>query len=80
MAEKNIGKVITVIGPLFAAVGTSGAVYPAAGFCAEAAMAGAETVELNLADSDVSASFDQRIEGPASSTVPDWVAALLAGR
>ncbi|MFZ5962439.1 NAD-dependent deacylase [Thalassococcus sp. BH17M4-6] len=65
---------------LFAAIGTSGAVYPAAGFCAEAAMAGAETVELNLAESDVSASFGQRIEGPASSAVPDWVAGLLAGR
>lgn len=63
---------------LFAAIGTSGAVYPAAGFGQEAALAGAETVEINLAASDVSDTFDHHLPGPASRTVPAWVARLLA--
>ncbi|MBN9888400.1 NAD-dependent deacylase [Salipiger abyssi] len=63
---------------LFAAIGTSGQVYPAAGFVEEAAMAGAETVELNLADSGISRAFDDHRVGPASKVVPDWVAELLA--
>ena len=62
---------------IFAAIGTSGQVYPAAGFVSEAARAGAETVELNLESSDVSALFDRRISGPATETVPAWVEALL---
>ena len=63
---------------LFAAIGTSGQVYPAAGFVQEARMAGAATVELNLADSDMSHAFDDHITGPASKTVPAWVDRLLA--
>jgi NAD-dependent protein deacetylase/lipoamidase len=62
----------------FAAIGTSGQVYPAAGFVSEAARAGAETVELNLEPSDVSDLFDRRITGPASETVPTWVDEVLA--
>src|SRR5690606_30025132 len=42
---------------LFAAVGTSGNVYPAAGFVAVAAAAGAHTVELNLEPSEVASRF-----------------------
>ncbi len=64
---------------LFAAIGTSGQVYPAAGFVEEAQLAGAATVELNLRDSDMSYAFDQHIVGPASQTVPDWVDNLLSG-
>lgn len=64
---------------LFVAIGTSGAVYPAAGFVEEARMAGAETLELNLAASDVSAAFDRHEIGPASEIVPAWVARTLAG-
>ena len=60
---------------LFAAIGTSGEVYPAAGFMAEAAAAGAETLEINLEATD--APFDRRITGPASETVPLWVEGLL---
>ncbi|MFP7570195.1 NAD-dependent deacylase [Marivita sp. S2033] len=63
---------------LFAAIGTSGQVYPAAGFVEEARLIGAATVELNLNDSDMSHAFDEHITGPASATVPDWVDRLLA--
>jgi NAD-dependent deacetylase len=63
---------------LFAAIGTSGQVYPAAGFVEEARHAGATTVELNLRDSDTSYAFDTHIIGPATRTVPTWVDGLLA--
>jgi len=63
---------------LFAAIGTSGQVYPAAGFVEEARLAGAATVELNLADSDMTHAFDDHVAGPASRTVPLWVDRLLA--
>ena len=62
---------------LFAAIGTSGQVYPAAGFVAAAADAGAATVELNLNQSDASPAFDDQIIGPATQTVPAWVDDLL---
>ncbi|WP_170404530.1 NAD-dependent deacylase [Ruegeria arenilitoris] len=62
---------------LFAAIGTSGQVYPAAAFVHEARMSGAQTVELNLAPSDGASSFDDVILGPASETVPRWVEGLL---
>lgn len=63
---------------LFAAIGTSGQVYPAAGFVQTAARAGADTVELNLDASAVSRDFARHILGPASQTVPGWVDELLA--
>ncbi|MBY6112866.1 NAD-dependent deacylase [Mameliella alba] len=62
---------------IFAAIGTSGQVYPAAGFVVEAAMAGAETVELNLERTEVSRAFSQHHIGPASDVVPRWVDSLL---
>lgn len=62
---------------LFAAIGTSGTVYPAAGFVEEAAHAGAHTVELNLEPSSVVSSFAERRFGPASRIVPEWVEELL---
>ena len=62
---------------LFVAIGTSGAVYPAAGFVAEARAAGAETLEINLAETETSALFARRLTGPASEAVPAWVADLL---
>lgn len=61
----------------FAAIGTSGNVYPAAGFVAEARRAGAETVEINLERSAVGSQFSNVILGPATRTVPDWVAGIL---
>lgn len=62
---------------VFAAIGTSGHVYPAAGFGALAQRAGAETVEINLEPSKVASDFDETIYGPASETVPAWVDRLL---
>lgn len=62
---------------LFAAIGTSGSVYPAAGFAQHAARRGAHCVELNLDTSANARDFDDRILGPASETVPDWVASLI---
>lgn len=62
---------------LFAAIGTSGQVYPAAGFVAEAARHGARTVEINLLLSEVSDQFDEQILGPATEVVPRWVEGIL---
>ncbi len=62
---------------LFVAIGTSGAVYPAAGFVQEAAFHGARTLELNLEASDVAGMFDETRQGKASRLVPDWVAEIL---
>jgi NAD-dependent deacetylase len=62
---------------LFVAVGTSGAVWPAAGFVAEAAEHGAETLEINLEPSETSGLFDRHLRGPATRVVPDWVETLL---
>lgn len=63
---------------LFLAVGTSGAVYPAAGFVQEAGLhGGARTVELNLEPSEGSMLFDERHHGPASEIVPAYVDRLL---
>lgn len=64
---------------LFVSIGTSGAVYPAAGFVRGAAAGGAATLELNLERSAGSAWFDETRLGPAGVLVPAWVDALLAG-
>jgi NAD-dependent deacetylase len=63
---------------LFVAIGTSGAVYPAAGYVAEAADLGIPTVELNLAPSDNARAFDDARYGPASEVVPAFAASLIA--
>lgn len=63
---------------LFLSIGTSGHVYPAAGFVAQAASAGAHTVELNLEPSEGVSSFDQAVHGPATEVVPAFVRDLLA--
>ncbi|MEO0487809.1 MAG: NAD-dependent deacylase [Pseudomonadota bacterium] len=56
---------------VFAAIGTSGQVYPAAGFVDVAAQAGAACWELNLAPSG-NPRFAHHATGPASTCVPDW--------
>lgn len=61
----------------FVAIGTSGEVYPAAGFVNAASMYGATTVELNLERSQGAAHFDEVHEGPATVIVPQWVESLL---
>jgi NAD-dependent deacetylase len=65
---------------LFVSIGTSGNVYPAAGFAAFARAVGAHTVELNLEPSLGADSFVEHHHGPATEVVPAWVAAHLAGR
>lgn len=60
---------------LFAAIGTSGIVYPAANFVNVARSLGTRCIEFNLEPSD--GVFDEFIEGPAGQTVPAWVDSLL---
>ena len=62
---------------LFVAIGTSGQVYPAAGFVAEAKRYGARTLEINLLDSDISHNFDDHRRGKATEVVPAWVNEIL---
>lgn len=57
---------------LFVAIGTSGNVYPAAGFFQIAKDAGAVTVEMNLEPSSNAALFDHGFYGPATQTVPHF--------
>ena len=62
---------------IFAAIGTSGQVYPAAAFVQDAERAGAHTVEINLEPSAVVSDFAETRFGPASRIVPAWVEELL---
>lgn len=64
----------------FIAIGTSGHVYPAAGFVQEARARGAYTIELNLEPSRVESQFDEKIYGPAGTVVPEFVDAWLTRR
>ncbi|HET8730316.1 MAG TPA: Sir2 family NAD+-dependent deacetylase [Moraxellaceae bacterium] len=63
---------------LFLSIGTSGNVYPAAGFVASARHAGAHTIELNLEPSLTQTSFHEHRYGPASVVVPALVDELLS--
>lgn len=62
---------------IFAAIGTSGNVYPAAGFVQVARAASAHTVELNLEPSWVNTNFEETRLGPAGTAVPEWVDGVL---
>lgn len=62
---------------LFVSIGTSGAVYPAAGFVQTARHCGARTLEINLEPSLGSFLFDESRTGPAGELVPEWVEQLL---
>jgi NAD-dependent deacetylase len=61
---------------VFCAIGTSGQVWPAAGFVRLARQAGARCVEINLEPSEVSGDFHDTRLGPATEAVPRWVAGL----
>ncbi len=61
----------------FVAIGTSGAVYPAAAYVASARRAGRPTVEFNLEPADNAGLFDRAVYGRASETVPRFAEALL---
>ncbi len=63
---------------LFIAIGTSGHVYPAAGFVEAANTVGARTIEINLEASAVVSRFDESRRGLASQLVPQLVAEILA--
>lgn len=62
---------------LFVAIGTSGNVYPAAGFVEVARQSGAQTLEINLEQSAVATAFTDGLYGPATQQVPQWVNSLL---
>ncbi len=63
---------------LFVSIGTSGAVYPAAGFVEEARAHGARCLELNLEPSEGSRLFHETRLGPAGALVPQWVDEVLS--
>jgi len=63
---------------LFVSIGTSGAVYPAAGFVQTARYLGARTLEMNLEPSQGSIFFDESRIGRAGELVPAWVEEVLA--
>ena len=65
---------------LFVSIGTSGNVYPAAGFVRTARYAGARTLEMNLEPSSGSFLFDESRTGPAGALVPAWVEEMLGRR
>jgi NAD-dependent deacetylase len=64
---------------LFLSIGTSGSVYPSAGFVQEVRSAGrGHTVELNMEPSTGHSLFREKIYGPATQTVPAYVRRILA--
>lgn len=65
---------------IFIAVGTSGNVYPAAGFVHEAKSHGAQTIEFNLEPTASREDFIEGHYGPASLTLPAWVEMFLSQR
>ncbi len=62
---------------LFVSIGTSGSVYPAAGFAGEARSAGVPAMELNLEPSENAWIFEDSRYGPATKVVPEWVEEVL---
>lgn len=65
---------------LFVSIGTSGVVFPAAGFVQTAKYAGAETYEFNLEPTSNNFYFDRHIMGKARMTIPAFVEKLLTNR
>ncbi len=62
---------------LFVSIGTSGAVYPAAGFVRDARDLGVQTLELNLERSEGSHWFHESRLGKAGELVPNWIGEIL---
>ena len=62
---------------LFVSIGTSGNVYPAAGFVQDARSAGARTIELNLEPSQGATFFDDSRYGRATELIPRFVDEIL---
>ncbi len=63
---------------VFVSIGTSGVVYPAAGFVSTARSAGARCIEINAASTEISPAFHEHRIGPASVEVPRLVAELTS--
>lgn len=63
---------------LFISIGTSGHVYPAAGFVEMAKNSGAKTIELNLDSTQGTSLFDEVYHGPAGIIVPEYIQQLLS--
>jgi NAD-dependent deacetylase len=62
---------------VFVSIGTSGNVYPAAGFVQAARGLGLHTVELNMEPSEGASLFAEKHFGPATEVVPAWVETVL---
>lgn len=62
---------------LFLSIGTSGNVYPAAGFVQIANQAGAKSIEFNLQESNITSEFSATVYGKAGEQLPAWVADFL---
>lgn len=62
---------------LFVSIGTSGSVYPAAGFVSAARQAGIATLEINLEPSENARAFDDGRYGKATEMVPAWVSEMV---
>lgn len=62
---------------VFVAIGTSGTVYPAAGFSQIAKQVGAKCIEINLEATETTSLFDEIRQGKASEAVPAWVAEIV---
>lgn len=77
LCMEEIGQALTEA-DLFIAIGTSGVVYPAAGFAALAARHGIRTIEANPLATEVSPHFDEHLRGPATEKVPAWVDEILS--
>ncbi len=78
---KHISKIEELLNDadLFVSVGTSGTVYPAAGFVSQAIQHGAYSLELNLEPSSGHNEFDEKHYGLASELVSQFVDKLLKG-
>jgi NAD-dependent deacetylase len=63
---------------LFVVIGSSGSVYPAAGFAAIAKKRGSQTLSINLDTSSAADQFDQQMLGPATRMVPRWINQVLS--
>jgi NAD-dependent deacetylase len=63
---------------IFLSIGTSGNVYPAAGFVRLANYAGAETIEINLEPAANQSAFSTHIYGSAGESVPSWVQRFIS--
>ncbi|SHO56189.1 Sir2 family NAD+-dependent deacetylase [Vibrio quintilis] len=75
----RMGEIYTAIekADLFVSIGTSGVVYPAAGFVHDAKLHGAHTIEINLEPSAVESEFAEKRYGKASIEVPRLVDEIL---